>query len=141
MPVSKRTLGFGFLSWLIPFAASVLIFPLKRTNTPLFDNLMAIVLAGTVVLLGLRCLRSGTAKSLPAALGLGLLWCVMNVGLDLLLFSWGPMQMSPGAYFADIGLAYLVHPIILGGLWLAARQPQGSRGSRERQAEAGNLPS
>jgi len=37
----KRAALLGFLSWMIPFAISFLLFPLKKPNAPLFGTLMA----------------------------------------------------------------------------------------------------
>lgn len=118
----RRALGFGFLSWLLPFLVSVAIFPLKKSHTPLFDTLMGVVVTAAAVALGCRYLRSGGSTSLPGALAIGCLWLGINILLDLLLFSWGPMQMTLSAYMMDIGLAYLVHPIVLTGLYLTARR-------------------
>jgi hypothetical protein len=113
-----RNCGYALASWLLPFAASVAIFPLKGSNTPLFETLMAIVVPAVGVMLGGRYLR-GTPVEPARAVAVGFVWAGVNVALDLLCFSWGPMRMSPAAYAADIGLAYLVYPIILCGLCLA----------------------
>jgi hypothetical protein len=121
-----RALGIAFLSWLVPFAASCVLFPLKGAYAPLFDTLMGAVLTGTGVLLGLKALPWSAPGSLSAALGLGLLWWGVNVGFDLLMFSWGPMKMPVLDYLRDIGLAYVQYPIILAGLQLArGRRPGG----------------
>ena len=40
----KRALALGFLSWLLPFLFSFLVFPLKKTNAPLFSTVMYLVL-------------------------------------------------------------------------------------------------
>lgn len=118
----KRALGLGILSWLVPFLVSVAIFPLKKSHTPLFDTLMGVVVTAAAVVLGCRYLRTGGPASLLAALAVGWLWLGINIVLDLLLLSWGPMRMTLPAYMMDIGLAYLVHPIVLMGLCLIARR-------------------
>ena len=41
------------------------------------------------------------------------------IGLDLLMFMWGPMKMSFIDYMKDIGLTYLMLPIIAAGVGLA----------------------
>ena len=117
----KRVLGYGFLSWLIPFAVSIAVFPLKAGSLPLFDNLMAITVAATGVVLGSALLRRGGPWTAAAAIGAGAVWWAINVVLDLLMVSSGPMKMSPGDYFQDIGLAYAVYPIVTAGLQRAAR--------------------
>ncbi|HLB49924.1 MAG TPA: hypothetical protein VJL59_23135 [Anaerolineales bacterium] len=37
-------LFFAFLVWLIPFAVSVVIFPLKQAGSPLFETIMPVTL-------------------------------------------------------------------------------------------------
>ena len=39
-----------------------------------------------------------------------------SLGLDLLMFMWGPMKMSLADYMMDIGLVYLTTPTITIGL-------------------------
>jgi hypothetical protein len=39
----KRAALLGFLSWLIPFAISFFVFPLKKSNAPLFATFMYMV--------------------------------------------------------------------------------------------------
>ncbi len=119
--VWKRALGLGFLSWLAPFAISVVIFPLKKSYPPLFDVALSVVLTSVAVTLGCAYLRRPGVASLPVAAGLGALWMGMNIGLDLILFTWGPMAMSPAAYLTDIKLSYVVYPIIVGGLYVATQ--------------------
>ena len=52
-----REATYAALAWLIPFATSVCLFPLKRSHPPLFESLMGITLVGTTVLLGCLYLR------------------------------------------------------------------------------------
>jgi hypothetical protein len=46
MKTWKLMLIYGFLVWLIPFAVSFGIFPLKLARSPLFETIMSIVLIG-----------------------------------------------------------------------------------------------
>jgi len=43
---------------------------------------------------------------------LGLVWMAMSLILDLPFFMAGPMKMELAAYIADIGLTYLIFPLI-----------------------------
>jgi hypothetical protein len=52
---------------------------------------------------------------LKTGIALGGAWLLMCLVLDLLLFSWGPMQMSITDYLTSIGPAYLTIPIIAAG--------------------------
>jgi len=47
---------------------------------------------------------------------IGVVWFLVNVMLDLLLFMEGPMKMSFADYMADIGLTYLIIPSVTFGL-------------------------
>lgn len=63
-------------------------------------------------------------RSLPVLLGL--LWLAVSVLIDLpLVLFGGPMQMTLGAYVADIGATYLMMPVIAGGIGLALERAQG----------------
>jgi hypothetical protein len=44
MVLWKRAAALGLLSWLIPFALSFILFPLKKPNAPLFQTLMNLIL-------------------------------------------------------------------------------------------------
>jgi hypothetical protein len=55
----RRALGLGFLSWLLPFAISFAVFPLKGMNEPLFETVMSVAV---VVTAALRARRMSAAK-------------------------------------------------------------------------------
>ena len=51
---ATRAVLFGLLSWFIPFVVPFCLFPLKKTNAPLFSTLMyLVVLAAAGVLIKL----------------------------------------------------------------------------------------
>jgi hypothetical protein len=112
-----REVGFAVLAWLVPFVVSVFIFPLKRSHPPLFESVMGVTLAASTVLLGCIYLRRSARRSLVAqGARVGLIWMFANWVLDALMFSGGPMKMSFGEYVMDIGIAYLMIPVITVGL-------------------------
>lgn len=45
-----KTVGLGFLIWLIPFVVSFIIYPLKDDYRPLFESIMPVVIAIIVVI-------------------------------------------------------------------------------------------
>lgn len=114
----SREALYAFLSWLIPFFASICLFPLKRSRVSLFETLMSITLVGTTVLLGCLYLRPRPSK-LPA-LRIGLTWMLANWALDVLVFSHAPMHMTLSHYLSEIAGAYLIIPIITTGLAFAS---------------------
>jgi len=108
-------LVYGFLLWLTTFLISVVINPLKDTSVPLFDSLMPVALA-LLTLWFLYLYFKGVPRDFAkAGLVAGIVWLVMNVLLDQLLFARGPMQMSFADYVYDIGLTYLMIPVITTG--------------------------
>src|SRR5262245_27148339 len=123
-----RMIGFGCLVWLVPFVISVIIFPLKTSAPPLFECAMAVVLAATTI--GLFNLYAGAPRkgqgthtiSVRDAAIVGIVWLAINWAFDLPMFMTGPMKESLASYTMDIGLAYLMIPVITVG---AARLTRG----------------
>ena len=110
----KRAVLLGFASWAIPFAFSFLVFPLKTSNPPLFETLMALAVlaaAGALFQLYFR----GRAVSVGEALLVGVLWLAVNLAMDYPMFAYGPMKMQAWAYYSEIGLVYLTFPAF--GFW------------------------
>jgi hypothetical protein len=103
---------YGFLVWLIPFLISYAIYPLKTSNNPLFETIMPLVL----VLIGSIFLylyyKKDTEYSYLKGLEIGLIFFAVSIIVDLCLFMEGPMKMSFTNYMIDIGLTYLIYPII-----------------------------
>jgi len=114
MTAWKRAALAGFASWAIPFAFSFTIFPLKKSNAPLFETVMTLcilVTAGALFQLYFR----RRAISVHEALLVGVLWFAVNLTMDYPMFAYGPMKMQAGAYYSEIGLVYLTFPAF--GFW------------------------
>ena len=107
---------FGFLVWLIPFAVSFLIFPIKTTLPALFESIMPVVLTFCVVLFSNLYFKKLEADFLKEGVILGVSWLAISLVLDLLMFMWGPMKMTFVNYMLDIGLTYLIIPTITIGI-------------------------
>jgi hypothetical protein len=110
----RRAALLGLASWAIPFVLSLFLFPLKRSNAPLFETLMALVELITAGALFQRYFR-GRAVSAGEAVPVGLLWLAVNLVLDYPMFAYGPMKMQIWAYYSEIGLVYLTFPAF--GFW------------------------
>jgi len=106
----KRALILALLSWLIPFAISFVVFPLKRVNAPLFETVMGVTLVVTAALLTNLYARRTKALGLGEGAVLGCLWLAANLVLDYPMFSYGPMQMTAAQYYSEIGADYLIYP-------------------------------
>lgn len=108
----SKLLLYGFLIWLIPFLVSVLIFPLHQTQRPLFESIMPIVIVACVVFFTVLYFLGVTSGFQMEGARLGVAWLAISIFIDLLLFMEGPMKMPLADYLKDIGLTYLMIPII-----------------------------
>lgn len=116
----RRALLFGFLVWLVPFVAAFVIFPLRESSRPLFESIMPVVIAITVVALGVTYFRRATGGYVREGVALGVLWLAICVIIDLpLMLLGGPMQMTVREYIADIGVTYLLIPVLTVGMGVA----------------------
>jgi hypothetical protein len=124
-----KALLYGLGVWAVPFAVAFLIFPLRQSARPLFESIMPVAVASAVVGFAVPYFRKVNAAFTQEGLRLGLLWLLVCVAIDapLMLFG-GPMRMTPGQYLADIGVTYLIIPVITTGIGLVLAQ------SRRRDA-------
>jgi hypothetical protein len=118
----KFALLYGFLIWLIVFAVSIVAFPLREPNWPLFESIMPVALTACVTVFAVAYFRRVDIKPLRHGIWLGLIWLAVNLALDQLMFSWGPMKMSLADYMSDIGVTYLLIPIIPIGMGVLLSQ-------------------
>ena len=125
---------FGFLSWLVVFAASVCLYSLKQKGQErLFETLMGLVL--TVVTMGFTLLyfRNVQSNFLRDGCLLGLAFIACNLLFDLPMFSAGPMKMPLLTYLREIGLAYLSMPVISMGVGCALESQTPTQSTANRR--------
>jgi hypothetical protein len=111
----KKAIIFGILVWAAPFAISLLISNIRENNRILFESIMPVIVAGSVVIFALLYYQKASAVSVWEGLTLGLIWFAVSFLIDLVMFSSGPMKMPFTDYVADVGLVYLMIPIITVG--------------------------
>lgn len=110
---------YGIAVWAVPFTASMLIFPIRESERPLFESIMPVVVALSVVLFAVFYMKNIEINFLSESIRLGILWLIISIAVDLLFFSTGPMQINTADYMKDIGITYLIIPVITIGLgWL-----------------------
>lgn len=108
---------FGVLLWLIPFLVSLVVFPLKESNRALFESIMPLVLTIVAIKLSYYYLRKIRTGYLKEGLMIGLIWYIMMVAIDLIMFlPQSPMHMNLTDYMMDIGITYLIVPVITTGM-------------------------
>jgi len=111
----KKALLFGFLLWFFPLMFSFAIFQVHEKNLPLFESLIAIVLTGSTILFNTLYIKEKKKNFLPESILLSLLWVTISLFFDVMIFIIGPLKMPIGEYVADIGLTYLLIPIVIVG--------------------------
>jgi hypothetical protein len=130
----RKALLFGLIVWAVPFAVAWTIYPIHESWRALFESIMPVVIAATVVLLALFYFRTVKRGCLREGALLGAIWFAMSFVIDLFMFSGGPMRMSFREYVGDVGLTYLMIPLITTGLGAARaeafhrREPSEERG-------------
>jgi hypothetical protein len=121
-----KLIGYGLLSWLIPFLAS---FPFVdpsgnfRIDETFFKTIMIIIgaLSGTVLMV--LYFKHIDKNWLKEGIKIGVTWLSINIVLDLIFVLMGFFQMSVTKYFTDIGLRYLVILIFAIGMgWILEKK-------------------
>ncbi|MGZ7116214.1 MAG: hypothetical protein ACXVHS_02040 [Methanobacterium sp.] len=113
---------YGFLVWLIPFAVSFVIFPLKAPMYPLFESILSVVIAIAAVLLSYFYLKAIENNYIIEGIKIGVTWFIINIAIDLLIFMpASPMQMNFADYIMIIGPKYLIIPAITIGMGYLAK--------------------
>ncbi len=109
-----QNLGYGFLSWLIPFVTSFLFYTREGELTidiSLFKSIMIVVGSVTAAFLLVSYFKNIGADYFKEGVVLGSAWFAINISLDMAVLI--PMSgMSVSDYFAQIGLRYLMIPVM-----------------------------
>mgnify|MGYP006919316439 CR=1 FL=1 len=119
MKTFKKVLVYGFFIWLIPFIISFAIFPLRGSNRALFESIMPVVIAICAVIFTALSFKFIDLKFVRNGAIYGFSWMLISIALDLIVFLREPMNMSLYEYFIDIGIAYLIIPVIAIGTGFA----------------------
>ena len=114
MKKQLRNLLYGFLSWLIPFLSAFFFYSREGelvVDIFLFKTIMIIVGAISGAFLIVRYFKRINDGYLKEGIVIGITWLFINLILDLLILI--PMSgMAYGEYFTQIGLRYLVIPVM-----------------------------
>jgi len=116
---------FGFLLWLIPFIAA---FPFVDQSgsflipETFFKSIMIVVGGLVGVTLAIMYFKEIGTDYVKEGVIIGVVWLVINLGIDLVFVSMGFFPMTVSQYFTDIGLRYLSIPIYTIGMGYALMQ-------------------
>lgn len=127
--ITIRTSVLGLVTWAVPFVVSFLFF--DRTGQllvpqPLFKSAMVVAFGGVGVVLLVVAFRN-VRPTPQSGLLLGCYWLAINLALDFLVLV--PFtKMAPVDYLFDIGLRYLLMPIVATAMgFVGAQSATGSR--------------
>lgn len=108
----KSALLFALAVWVIPFLVAMFIFPIRESNRPLFESIMPVAVCIAVVIFTILYFKKIESNFVKEGVLLGILFFLVSFIIDLSLFMWGPMKMTFGEYLSDIGVTYLLMPVI-----------------------------
>jgi len=131
----KKAVAYGILLWLLPFIVSLVIYPIHGSDRPLFESIMPVVLAFFCVVFALGYFRHVGKNHAKEGLYLGILWLVISIVIDFVVFLQF-FQLTLANYMSDIGLVYLMYPVITAGIGHAlqrAAKPKSMRRGREKR--------
>lgn len=112
----KYTIFYGVLLWVLGFAIAFMIFGIREGNRPLFESIMPVGLSLGVVFFSYQYFKRFKKDYFRQSLKLGVSWLVISLLLDSIMFFDGPMKMTLSEYISDIGVTYLMIPIITAGI-------------------------
>ncbi len=110
-----RLLLYGFVTWFVGLAVSMAVFPLRKSGDPLFETVMTLTVTSLAVLATMVHFRRVRRFYAMEGIALGAALLLVNLVLDLPLFLFGPLARPLTSYLGDIGLTYLVYPIVTVG--------------------------
>ncbi|NNE48449.1 MAG: hypothetical protein HKN37_17490 [Rhodothermales bacterium] len=113
-----KAILYGFLIWLIVFVVAFAIFPIRESWRALFEAIMPVAIVLATTTFAHLYLSKTSENVLWESLVVGGLWFVISLLIDLPLMLTGPMEMPLTEYVADIGVTYLIIPIIEAGMGL-----------------------
>ena len=113
----KAAIFWGIGIWAFVFIVAIFAFPLRENERPLFESIMPVALVLAVTFASTRNLKSIT--NLSSGVKIGVIWLAVNFIIDQFMFSAGPMKMAFIDYMKDIGVTYLLIPVIPAGIGYA----------------------
>ncbi|MCZ3366256.1 MULTISPECIES: hypothetical protein [Methanobacterium] len=104
---------FGFLVWLIPFAVSFFIYPLKTPMYSLFESIMSVLIAVAAMIFSYFYFRDIKTNFAVEGIITGIVWFIIAIVIDLVMFlPASPMHMNFNDYMMTIGVKYLIIPVV-----------------------------
>jgi predicted membrane channel-forming protein YqfA (hemolysin III family) len=73
---------------------------------------MTIILTTAIMGVLINYTKKNSIDSVKEGVVIGMIWLAINIFLDAFIFLWGPLKRPFADYVKDIGLTYLIIPII-----------------------------
>lgn len=102
----SRVIILGFFDWLLPFVASLIIYPVLAYDKWLYANILALFHIPVVILM-LGIYARSRPLPLWEAVTVVSIWVSMNVIIDQPIFVFGPFQFGFKDYVYQIAVTYL----------------------------------
>lgn len=121
-----KLIGFGLLTWLVPFIVAIFFYTADgelAIDKFLFKSIMLVVAGIFNTTLLVLMFRTVTDEYIRTGIIIGLTWLAINIGLDLIVLV-GMLDTNLATYFREIGLGYLIIPIISIAMGKAIAQSQ-----------------
>ncbi|MBX7146871.1 MAG: hypothetical protein K1X44_06145 [Alphaproteobacteria bacterium] len=118
MKLYSRIFIYGVLIWAIVFVAGFALFPFKQNGSPLFETGITIALVLCTVIFAHMFFKTIHNSYVKYGLNVGIIWALINIIIDQFFFTYGFLHMPLPVYFEDIGLTYVIIPIITCGMGL-----------------------
>lgn len=113
----KKSILFGFLVWLLPFIVAFLMYPIHESHRPLFESIMPVIIIISAVVFSYLYFKKVDKNVKAEGAKLGIVFLLISVIIDLIVFMPNsPMHMNLLDYISDIGLTYLMIPVITIGM-------------------------
>lgn len=113
---------YGFLVWLIPFAVSFFIYPLKTPMYSLFESIMSVIIAAAAIIFSYLYFKDIKTNFVMEGIITGIVWFIIAIVIDLLMFlPASPMHMNFADYLMTIGVKYLIIPAVTVGTGYVAQ--------------------
>jgi hypothetical protein len=112
MKQAGKIILFGVLIWLTSFIGAMLIFKLHESDRIFFETLISIIFFFAVTFYTTLYFKKVQSNFAIEGIKTGILWMLINLLIDLPLFSFGPMARPLWEYFKDIGFIYITIPFI-----------------------------
>lgn len=103
---------YGILVWAGVLGLSFLFYIVRNSEPIFFETLITITLVSVTSFCIYLFFSKRQGVTVLKGFLVGTLWLIINIILDQLLFTFGPLQMDIMSYMKDIGLTYTIIPVI-----------------------------